>query len=142
MNNMSAIALKIQPYLFSSGIQTIYVSTDSCEVIPSLREPELLGLQGTVIHSPCDRGPSPSRGHPEHTPRLLAEIEMMRHGMEISAVLSQQSMTTVTGTYFFGLMRSNLCSLVYLLRNSIEQKNTINLVACRGCNERIEVFTP
>ena len=77
---MTAIAEKVRPYLVSSGIHRVYVSTDSCKVLQELRQPELLGFSGVTIVSPCDRGPSPGRGHPEDTLRLIAEIEMMRHG--------------------------------------------------------------
>ena len=82
MSNATSIAEKVRPYLVSSGIHRLYVSTDSCDVLLQLRKPELLGSNGIVLMSPCDRGPSPQRGHPEDTLRLIAEIEMMRHGKD------------------------------------------------------------
>lgn len=80
MNNMDAIANKIRPYVNSSGITVIYVSTDACEVLPILRDESVLGFNGNRIVSPCEIEESPERGRPEDTLRLLAEIEMMRHG--------------------------------------------------------------
>lgn len=80
MINMTAIAEVIQPYLQANNISWVYLSTDSCEVVSELRTVDRLGFGSNVIVSPCDREASPTRGRPQDTLRLLAEIEMMRHG--------------------------------------------------------------
>lgn len=122
MSNATALALKVRPYLESSHISAVYVSTDTCDMFDALKSSSLLGFGATVLYSPCQHAKAPSRGKPDDTLRLIAEIEMMRNGV-----------------YFFGLMRSNLCSTVYLLRHTRQQKNTINFIPC-DCIERIEVF--
>lgn len=78
----------------------------------------------TPCEHPATKG-QPERGHPEDTLRLLAEIEMMRGG-----------------AWFIGLMRSNLCSTVWLLRHGKAQRQTANFISCIGCQERLELFTP
>lgn len=137
MSNMTAVTSKVRPYMVSSGIKTVYVSTDTCDVVPRLRNELSLDSNEYIIVSPCDRGASPGRGHPDDTWRLLAEIEMMRHGIRCSLCTISDWMPA---TFFFGLMRSNLCTLVYLVRHSKLQKNTINLVHCNGCQEKVEIF--
>lgn len=126
MNNMTRVALAVAPYLETSHITWIYISTDTCDYIPGLRQ--LLGTSGRTIVSPCDHPVvegQPGRGHPEDTLRLLAEIEMMRGG-----------------AWFFGLMRSNLCSTVWLLRHGKAQRQTVNFISCVGCQERLELYSP
>ena len=124
MTNVSRIAAKVSPYIISSNVKIVYISTDTCSMVQELRKEAYFGGLGVTILTPCDRSP-PTRGDPQATLRLLAEIEMMKNGL-----------------YFFGLMRSNLCSMVYLLRHHGQQqsKNTINLIACKDCRERLDVF--
>jgi hypothetical protein len=54
MSDPQKIADRVRPYLLSSGIKTIYISTDTCELLTKLRTEELQGFNGNkydcIIH--------------------------------------------------------------------------------------------
>ena len=78
MTNMTSIASKVHPYITSTGIHTLYISTDVCDSLAILRRQPT--LHAVTIVSPCDTGHNPLRGGAANTLRLFAEIEMMRNG--------------------------------------------------------------
>ena len=80
LNNKTLVTNMIQPHLTENKhIKTIYISTDECEYVDALKGKEFFGESGVKIISPCDLA-SVSRGGPDNTRKLIAEIEMMRNG--------------------------------------------------------------
>ena len=107
MNNVTAIAEYIKPYLIDKNINNLFISTDNCTVVSVFRL--IFDKSLFRIYSACDDSRAhgdPHRGTYEQTLRLIAEIDML-----------------VKGRYFFGLIHSNLVRMVYRLRyfNNMQQ---------------------